>query len=393
MPTDPKVDATSQNVDPALQKDNIASRTPIGERPKSARDLLMEDMDRRIEEQRSSADEEAFQAGDARAIMMAAEMRAESDPNAKVDHNGRKILPPRDLETGQFVAEAGAEGEVQASATEAPARVQADPLEEFVVRTPGKAPMFKAMVNGQVTLIPLETARAQLQKHMAAEVRLREADRREKAVTIRERDVNARAAAPAPAVVLSDADLETDATELVRSLLTDPEAVAAKRLAKTLGKIRAATPQIDPKTLGRQAASIAKEEIAAENNQRALVTGLAEFKKTYPGIANDPKLFALADRETTAIAEENPDWTPEQVMMEAGKKTQEWLDSIGGKKPTPRANTGNVRTLEQRQQVKQNLTPMPQSRSATPVRATEADADDSPQGAVADIRKARGQAY
>src|SRR5271155_2162968 len=123
MPTE-NTGATSQNPNADLAKEGLQSKTPIGERPKSARDLLMEDMDSRIEAERSRADEEAFKSGDPRAIMMAAEMRAENDPNAQVDHNGRKILPPRDLETGQFVADGGADGDPY---PEGNAEVQNDP--------------------------------------------------------------------------------------------------------------------------------------------------------------------------------------------------------------------------------------------------------------------------
>jgi len=75
-------------------------------------------------------------------------------------------------------------------------------------------------------------------------------------------------------------------------------------------------------------------------------------------------------------------------MMEAGKQTRDWVVSIGGK-PAPKL----VQQPNNRQQLKQTLKPMPQSRSARPAPANDENADQTPQDAMAEIRKSRGQAY
>jgi hypothetical protein len=411
MPLEPtdKTGGASQNADPALQKDAIASRTPI-ERPKSARELLMEELDAKIVEQREADDETFYQSGDPRAIQMAAQMRTENDPNTRVDHNGRTIQP-RDTVTGQFKeADAGADGdpypegnadvERDDAAAVAATRTQVDrgkdPLEEFVVREAGKAPMFKTVIDGKTQLIPLDKARQQLQKHLAADIRLQQATERQKQLDARERNIKAteatlQARARQPVVPVDDASLDKEATELVRSLLSDPEATAASKMAGVLKKIRAATPQIDVGAITKQAVSVAKQEIAAESHEKALATGLTEFTRAYPDIAADPKLFALADRETDAIAAEHPEWDPQTVMLEAGKKTVEWLQSMGLRKPAPKSNGGDPNA--RRQLNKDRLVPMPQARSARPAATQAAEVDDSPNGALAEIRKARGQPY
>jgi hypothetical protein len=384
---------TSQNVDPALQKDNIASRTPI-ERPKSARDLLMEDIDSKIEAARATDDEYFLSSGDPRAAMMAAEMRKEARGEAITADK------PRD-EQGRFTAEAGEDGDPHSEGNadverEAPRARAADPLEEYVVREAGKPPMFKAMVDGKVRLIPLEQARSQLQKHVAAEQRMEQATARSKELDARERALQAREAArvapPAPAKpAYDDAALDKDAMELVRSLVSEPEATAASKMAGVLKKIRAATPQIDLNALSKQAASVAKQEIAADDHNRALVDGLNKFNTDYSDIATDPDLYALADRKTDAIAKEHPEWKPEQVMLEAGKQTRAWVNKLAGKpadfKPGPKVDNLDSR----RQQAKQKLTPMPQARSVRPAPTTDANADDSPTDYLAGLRKARGQ--
>lgn len=401
----------SQNDDTQLQKDNIATRVQIKERPKSPRDLLLEDLDSRIEEQRNEDDEYFYQSGDPRAIAMAAAMRAEGDPNTRVDHNGR-TLPPRDLESGQFVADAGAEGdpypegnadvERDDAAAAAAKKVQpkngVDPLEEYVVRQAGKPPMFKATINGQVKLIPLEAARRQLQVGLEADRRLEEATARRKELDARERKLQTdeaaavkRRALQPPATPINEAELDAEATELVRSLVSDPEATAAKKLAKVLGKIRASQPQIDTQAIVRHAASVAKEEIAVDANNKALVTGLAKFHTDYQDIVADPELYKLADAKTDAIAKEHPEWAPEKVMSEAGNQVREWVAKVSGKKLVAKIPpTGDP---SRRQAIKQRLTPMPQARSVRPAaEASDANADDSPSDYLADIRKARGMA-
>jgi hypothetical protein len=387
--------AASQNVDPTLQKENISSRVPI-ERPKSARDLLLEGIDAKIEEQRQQDDDYFLQSGDTRAVMLAVEMRREAA--------GQPIRAdkPRD-EAGRYVAtaEAGEGGDPYPEGNadverQDPEPATADPLEEYVVREAGKPPMFKALVDGKVRLIPLEQARAQLQKHVAAEQRLEQATARSKELDARERALKVREAArvtpPTPAVpAYDDASLDADSKEIVRSLLSDSEDKAAGTVAKVLKKIRAATPQIDLDVVGKQAASIARQEIAVEDHSRALATGFDKFKADYSDIVNDPKLFAIADREADAIAKEHPEWKPEQVFLEAGKKTQEWLVSMGMKpaKPAPKVDNLDSR----RQQAKQKLTPMPQARSVRPVPAADPNADYSPGDYMADLRKARGQPF
>src|SRR5271165_5702254 len=217
--------AASQNVDPALQKDNIASRVPI-ERPKSARDLLLEDIDAKIEAKRQEDDDYVLNSGDTRAVMMAAEMRREAA--------GKPIRSdqPRDAD-GRYTADAGEGGDPYSEGNadverEDPVAPATDPLEEYVVREAGKPPMFKALVDGKVRLIPLEQARAQLQKHVAAEQRLEQATARGKELDARERALKAREAArvapPTPVIpAYDDASLDADSKEIVRSLLSDSE--------------------------------------------------------------------------------------------------------------------------------------------------------------------------
>jgi len=239
----------------------------------------------------------------------------------------------------------------------------------------------------------LDRARAQLQKHLAADIRLQQASERQRQLDARElsiRNVEAtlktRVAAPSAKAPVDDTVM---ATELVRSLVSEPEDKAAAKMASVFKSIRASAPQVDAKAIVKEAADEAVRTIAARDNDKALGDGLDQFTKSYPDIAGDSDLFALADRRTTAIAEANPSWAPGKVMLEAGKQTREWLKSMGA---PVKAGPGGDQPSN-RQQRKQNLVPMPQARSARPAATDEAPRDQTPQDAMAEIRKSRGQAY
>jgi len=381
----------SQNSPTGVAKGAQAPKTP------SERDRMMAELDERIAAARVEDDETFLRTADPRAAALYAEMGREA--------TGRQIQA--DSATGredaidEVEAEAIEDGEQQAvddAEARAAAAVRiskkgADPLADYVVRQDGKA-MFKTVVDGKQVLIPLEKARATLQKHLAADARLMQAaeqkrnlDAREAQIRQTEATLRSRAS-QSEATPIDDKTLDTESAELVRALVSRPEAEAAKALANTLKKVRqAATPRVDVDEIVTRAVSKAKQEIAESENQRALATGLSEFTTAYPDIAADSELFATADRKTTAIATEHPDWSPGKVMMEAGKQTREWLQSIGvaprpaGKAPNEPSN---------RQIAKSKLQPMPQSRSARPAPSEDANAADDPSGYLAALRKSRG---
>lgn len=365
--------SVSQNQNQPVAK-VVPKRDPFIE----SREAMMARLDEQIVEARSQDDETFFQSADPRAIALAAEMGRESrgEQISADSRQGRQQAAA--VEADPVTQEADPDPAVEAT--------QIDPLEDFIVRQPGKAPMFKTVVNGRVILMPLEAARTQLQKHAAADARHQNLNARERQLTEREQ---ALLRAPAPVVdTVDDATFESEAQGLVRSLLSDPEAVAAKKMAATLKKLRG-SPQVDVNMVAHRAAAVARQEIAAEGTSKALATGLSKFQQAYPEMTEGSELYLIADRKTTAIAEENPDWTPEQVMLEAGKQTRDWVTSIGGK-PAPKTV---VKLSQERQQLKQNLKPMPQARSARPAAAQDANAAESPQDVMAEMRKARGQAY
>lgn len=384
--------SASQNEDRSVANNGQGGKTPPKRDPVlTARDEMLARMDEQIIESRSNDDETFFQTADPRALAMAAEMGRES--------RGERISSDR--QQGRTAASGEEADPVTQDADPGPADVRAqvddqgrDPLEDFIVREAGKPPMFKTVVDGRIRMIPLEAARTQLQKRLSAESTWDQVNSQKRDLEAREANLRTREATLKAQPVMTPVDEEAfdrEATDLVRSLVSEPEAVAAQKMSSMLKKVRlAATPQIDLNAVASRAATVARETIAAEDNIKALGTGLSQFNQAYPEITEGSELYLIADRKTTAIAAEHPEWSPGQVMMEAGKQTRDWVASIGGK-PAPKPKIGEQ--PNNRQQLKQTLKPMPQSRSARPAPANDANAGDSPQDAMAEIRKSRGQAY
>jgi hypothetical protein len=389
----------AQNDNPALDSEGNpiqgASRQP-GKDPKlSERETLMAKIDAQIVASREEDDKKFFASADVdpRAAALAADMAREARGEQTVAERVRAGDP-----TAAVIedADSGAGDAAEAAAREA-VRISnkgTDPLGEYVVRVEGK-PMFKTIVDRKEVLIPLERARTQLQQHLAADIRFEQAkeqkrqlDAREQSIRNVEATLRTRVAQPV-APVVDDTALDNEAVELVRSLVSEPEGKAAARLAKTLKSIRASQPQVDTQALVKQASDEAVRTIAERDNARALGEGFGQFTKDYPDIAGDSDLFALADRKTTAIAEENPTWTPGQVMLEAGKQTREWMKNLG----VPVKGAAPADAPNNRQQRKQNLVPMPQPRSARPAPTETEEGEQTPLSALAEIRKSRGQAY
>lgn len=274
-----------------------------------------------------------------------------------------------------------------------------NPLDEFVVYE-GDELMFRTKVDGKEQLIPLDRARQQLQKHEAAEVRLQQAaeekkrlDEREVQIRQTEATLAARATEspsplPEPSVPdVSDQSFENEAREIVSSLFTGTEDQAAEKLTEVLGKMRQApapqAPAIDPEQIATIAVTKAKEELRAENLEAAQATGYKQFLDEYADIAGDAALFRFADGKTETIEAEHPDWNPTQVMLEAGKQTREWVQSL--KAPAPEPTPQVDRTTRKRE-----LRPMPPTNTARHEREPE-EPPETPRSVMDEIRASRGQ--
>lgn len=394
---------TAKAADPSQTPDESVAKTPPP--PKDRRDpkliereelLARIDAQRDAQREKESIDYLTSADVDPRAALLAAQMAKEARGEkiaADVPRGEEEVDPSEDPTPVEAFEETAPKADAAERVAREAVRISRkgeDPLGDYVVRVEGK-PMFKTLVDGQEKLIPLEAARAQLQKHLAADIRLQQAAEQRKQLEAREVALRQNeetfkrrqhpSAQPAPA--FDDRKL---ASELVRSLVTETEDKAAEKMAQTFKAIRqAATPQIDVNALVAQARDEAVKTIVDRDNQKALKSGFDQFTRDYPEIAGDSDLFNLADRKSELIAAEHPDWAPDKIMNEAGTQTRAWLKSIGA--PVKEVAKEAVSSNQAR---KQKLVPMPQARTVRPAAPTDAEKEQSPAEIVAEIRRSRG---
>jgi len=302
-----------------------------------------------------------------------------------------------------------------------PANLEGDPLADFIVMD-GAVPMVKAKVNGQERLIPLSDAKRQVQIGLSSEIRMQNAAQTEKrlderdkklsagesALAARLRTVPTRSSVSAPLQAdLTDDVLLEEATDIFNTAFSGTEEDAAKKLAKTLVKIRdsaVATPTrpIDENAIANRAAEAAYGRLSQESRKKDVQKGYTSFKTNYPDIMGDTKLYRMADDMTDTIERENPNWTIAQVMDEAGSRTREWVRGLTGqpqdtgKKPAPAPGTDNAAvTLDQtnRLERKTGLVRMPAPAGAAihsePIE--ESEGEQSPHDAFMQLKASRGQ--
>lgn len=379
------------------EDDVVATNEGAEDRSGSAEERLgsREAMFAAIDAKRNAAVQQdidyAFETGDPAAAQAEAARRTrqaikdkEASANAEAQ-SAADDAPANAQDNGAAGEDEGAETDDGAASTNLPSEV---------VMSGGKA-MLKLKVDGKERLVPLDTAIAQLQKGGAAEVRLQQAAELRKQLDVREASLNAREAAqksqPFVPPANADADLDVEAQAVVDSLLTDDPKVAAAKLKGVLVKVRqAAPPSIDENTLIGKAVQATRQTLAVDAHNRSLQTGLTKFQQEYSEIAKDPKLERMADGMTDTIAAEHPEWSPEQVMLEAGRQTREWVESLTGVKlgkTTPAAPD----LAADRRDRKVGLRPLPQQRAGRQVSAKPAEQVETPQSIVAEMRKARGQ--
>lgn len=352
------------------------------ERPPSARDEVIARMDARNAESRRVEMDRAEQEG----VLGAEPFDADADDAGEEEPAQKPAArKPRPATEESAPAVAGASKEDDSG--------EADPLADYVILHEGR-PMFRAKVDGQERLIPLDTARQHLQKHVAADIRLQQAaevrrqlDTRATQIQAREADLSKREqklrSGQLPANTdTDDQGFQEDARDLARALLTAPEDEVTAKLAKVLKRRQAASAPIDVNAIVSQATEAAERRVLARNKDRDINEGYSQFSKDYPEVLADDNLFRLADGMTDAIEQENPSWSPSQVMLEAGRRTREWVNSM-------RAPTAPQKPND-RQERKNKLKPLPTARSARR-EAPAAEPEDTPSSVLADIRKARGQ--
>jgi len=193
-------------------------------------------------------------------------------------------------------------------------------------------------VDGELRQVPRSQVYEQgirtLQKEAAADKRLAEANQRIKAAEEMENKIRAsqqqiesqlreqqQRSQDAPLSQKQDADIKQRARQIVDKILDGDEEEATNALADILG--RQSTTPVDTNQLVREVS----DKVQRTTELKAAV---GEFHAEYPSIVKDPYLFQRADAETDRIQTEHPDWSPREILFEAGRRVEEWVKSLAG---------------------------------------------------------------
>lgn len=385
------------------------------------RQAQLEAMAERQEAARAQELQEALEADPGLAMQQAAIEKEIDDANAKAGIVHEK-------ETLSFGSNDGAASrepmhtEKPPAEPDLPSQLQDDPMADFIEMYNGQ-PMVKAKVNGEERLIPLADAKRQVQIGVAAEVRMQNAAEMEQRLLQKEKELSASEAAlqarmneaqsqPATPSVsqedLSDENLEAEAIEIFETAFSGTEEDAAKKLARTLAKIRnsaaAQQPtQVDSQKIAQEAASLAVGTITQQSRQKDVQKGFNEFQANYPEIMADPALFKMADDLTETIEQEHPDWDVVRIMDEAGKRTQAWVKNLRGEQQnTDEESISDSedqnspvadQSIQNRLERKAELVKMPSAAASAQHSEPkeEGEPEQSPTEAFLELKKARGQ--
>ena len=293
-----------------------------------------------------------------------------------------------------------------------PTELREDPLADYIEMIDGK-PMFRMKVDGDIVYKDLDSVRTQEQKQEAADRRLqaasewqKELQTREAAIIERERKMQQQPQAQPTAVSppsdiadVDDLDINAVSKEIVTSMFSGTEEEAAQKLASTLGKIanrsaKAAVPQqqINADELVQRAKQAAREEFNEDQYKKDVTKAWNDFTTEFKDVHDDPEAFAFADSQTGRIEAEHPDWGPQQVMMEAGKRARDVV--IKSKQvltdPPKVDPTNDPAPDADRQQAKSNLRPLPKARTGVQPEEQEVK-PQTPSEALAEIRASRNQ--
>lgn len=313
----------------------------------------------------------------------------EQNPDAESPNGGLGVVEGDEEENTDDEDEEGEVTETPPKGQPPAAAADEEKVDDYIVKDANGKLAFKTIVDGKEVLVPVSRARAQLQKHEAADVRLqtaserlREADRIKAAAA---QSAQPRSPSATDVSVDDDEALNAEAKELVTSLLEEEDQDAiAKKLAKTL---KGRTTKVDPKAVAEEAVNLIRQQ----STDAALVDGYNAYMKEFGETVDaDPSLRAWHAAKVDELVAANPNWTPKQAMLEAGEMACKFAGIKRGSQVSDAG--GDPPPANDRQQRKQALQPVPQNRSA--VRGTgapEKTQPDTPRDVVNQMRKVRGQ--
>ena len=131
---------------------------------------------------------------------------------------------------------------------------------------------------------------------------------------------------------VSDVD---DIVEKYHTALFEDDAAEAARLLKTLSNSgRGNATQNVEEVVHRaiqsydQSKRVEVQKHKQAVYQKSLEDAVKSFEDNYPDIAESPELRTVADNKTVTLTQENPNWTPAEIIKAAAEYTREWAGTM-----------------------------------------------------------------
>ncbi len=248
---------------------------------------------------------------------------------------------------------------------------------------------LRVKVDGVEQDVPMERVKAVLQKNMAADQRLEDASFKQQNLVQWEQQLLAREQALKNTAPQGEPAGEPPQEKLKEQIQTavdklyDGDTDDAVEALTGVFQERRPTPTLDPNQISEQATQNVMQALRQQDWDREVQTSKAQFESEYGELATNPELHDMADKKTITLMQQHPNWTPTQVIMEAGRQTQEWVNSIRGEKGTHQT----------RLQRKTNLQGLPKSQGSVAYQPPEPkQGPTKPADVIREMRHARGQA-
>ena len=247
----------------------------------------------------------------------------------------------------------------------------------------------KIKVDGEEIEVSFDSLKSSHQKDQASQKRFELASAKERQLMAREQQLrqyaeNLKRQPPQEdAPQKGEASDVDDIVEKYHNALFEDDAAEAARLLKTLSNSgRGNATQNVEEVVNRAIMSYDQSRQRAVKQQReavyhkSLQEAVRSFEDKYPDIAESPELRTIADNKTVTLTQDNPDWTPNQIIEAAAEYTREWAGTM------PNSNG--------RLERKKKIVSHPKSARASANIGSD-QAPMTPSQIVEEMKKARGQ--
>lgn len=240
-----------------------------------------------------------------------------------------------------------------------------------------EAETIKVKVDGIEQEIPIDQAKATLQKNMAADKRLNDAVLKQRELQQWEQRLQQQEQQLQLPVTPPDTTKKLQVA--VDALYDGDTEDAVKALSEVIGRN---TATLNPEQISQQASEHVMQTLAKRQFDSDVAKANTQFHQEFADIASDPTLLNMADQKTIELMSLHADWTPSQITTEAGRQTREWVQGLTSQRsPTTRVER------------KQNLQSMPSTSGSVAYQPpAKNDGPKSAKEVIAAMRQSRGQA-